>query len=139
VLQASGAFTYTPGADYHGPDAFTYRAGDGVLESNTATVTLTVTHVNRPPVAVNDAATTSRNTAVTVNLVANDYDTDGSVVAGTASIATGPRYGKVANKGDGRVVYTPNRRFRGTDSFTYTVKDDAGAASNLATVSVKVK
>ncbi|MCR4410833.1 MAG: Ig-like domain-containing protein [Thermoguttaceae bacterium] len=42
VLSADGSFTYTPEADYSGTDTFTYRASDGVAESNVATVTITV-------------------------------------------------------------------------------------------------
>ena len=44
-----GTFTYTPAQDYFGPDAFTYRASDGQLESAVATVALTVTPVNDAP------------------------------------------------------------------------------------------
>jgi VCBS repeat-containing protein len=46
TLNANGSFSYAPDADYNGPDSFTYKANDGRLESNTATVTLTVTAFN---------------------------------------------------------------------------------------------
>jgi len=36
------------------------------------------------------------------------------------------------------VTYRPKKNFRGTDTFTYTVKDQAGATSNVATVRVNV-
>jgi hypothetical protein len=49
VLNANGSFTYTPVADYFGPDAFTYQASDGTLASATATVAITVNPVNDPP------------------------------------------------------------------------------------------
>lgn len=44
--------TYTPGADWNGSDTFTFRVDDGLLFSDTATVTVTVSPVNdapRPP------------------------------------------------------------------------------------------
>jgi hypothetical protein len=41
TLDADGSFNYTPAAGYSGPDSFTYRAGDGQLESGVATVRLT--------------------------------------------------------------------------------------------------
>ncbi len=49
VLNANGSLSYTPAANYHGSDSFTYKANDGTADSNVATVSLTVT-------AVNDAA-----------------------------------------------------------------------------------
>jgi len=36
------SFTYTPVGDYNGPDSFTYKANDGSLDSNLATVFVTV-------------------------------------------------------------------------------------------------
>src|SRR5439155_22087090 len=43
TLSADGSFTYTPAANYNGSDSFTYKANDGSLDGNTATVSLTVT------------------------------------------------------------------------------------------------
>lgn len=45
---------YTPDANFFGTDTFVYRAVDGLGNSDTATVTVTVSSVNDPPVAVND-------------------------------------------------------------------------------------
>ena len=39
TLNANGSFTYTPAANYNGPDSFTYKANDGTADSNVATVT----------------------------------------------------------------------------------------------------
>ena len=49
VLESDGTFTYTPGTNYSGSDNFTYRAKDGNLKSETATVTISVRAVNDPP------------------------------------------------------------------------------------------
>ena len=54
VLNSDGSFTYTPDADFFGADSFTYKANDGALESDVATVTLQVAAVNDAPVAVDD-------------------------------------------------------------------------------------
>jgi VCBS repeat-containing protein len=48
ALNADGSFTYTPVADYNGPDSFTYRAVDGSATGNVATVTINVTPVSDP-------------------------------------------------------------------------------------------
>jgi VCBS repeat-containing protein len=48
-LNADGSFSYTPDADYNGSDTFTYQARDGIANSNTATVTITVNSVNDAP------------------------------------------------------------------------------------------
>src|SRR5262249_27061497 len=66
TLNAGGSFTYTPNANYYGPDSFTYRANDGSLNSNVATVSITVNAVNDAPVAVNDAYSLSEDQTLTV-------------------------------------------------------------------------
>ncbi|HQF61051.1 MAG TPA: S8 family serine peptidase [Anaerolineaceae bacterium] len=45
ALAADGSFVYTPDADYFGTDTFTYVANDGTVDSNIATVTITIADV----------------------------------------------------------------------------------------------
>jgi VCBS repeat-containing protein len=56
TVNANGAFSYTPEADFNGVDSFTFQASDGLLVSNVATVTVTVIAVNDAPVAADGAA-----------------------------------------------------------------------------------
>ena len=63
TLSANGSFTYTPAANFNGPDSFTYKAKDAALESNVATVTITVSPVNDAPVATDQAVVTEEDTA----------------------------------------------------------------------------
>src|SRR5207237_3531024 len=60
--------TYQPNAGYFGADSFQFKANDGQLDSAAATVSITVSHVNHPPVANDDSSTTSANTPVTVSV-----------------------------------------------------------------------
>ena len=129
---------YTPDPDYNGVDHFPYTVQDCSGNQDSATVTVTIVSVNDPPVAVDDSATTPEDTPVTIGVVANDYDIDGTVVPSTVTIASGPSHGTVVNNGDGTVTYTPTPGFHGTDSFTYTVEDNEGAVSNVATVTITV-
>jgi uncharacterized protein len=48
TINASGNYIYTPNANFNGADSFTYRANDGVTNSTTATISLTVNAVNDP-------------------------------------------------------------------------------------------
>ncbi|MEO6652387.1 MAG: Ig-like domain-containing protein, partial [Ilumatobacteraceae bacterium] len=131
---ATGGVQYIPSSGFVGTDTFTYRASDGALGSNTATVTVTVTAPNQAPVAQNDTATIQRDTSVTVNVLANDSDTNGDILSVTA--LTQPANG-VVSVATGGVQYIPNAGFVGTDTFTYRASDGA-LESNTATVTVTV-
>ncbi len=132
--------TYTPGSGFEGTDTFTYTVEDDLGEvSNVATVTIEVNNNNRPPVAVNDAAATAILSPVQIAILANDTDSDGSLVPASVTITTLPTNGSaVTNTQSGAVTYTPNGGFVGIDAFTYTVEDNQGAVSNEATVTITV-
>jgi uncharacterized delta-60 repeat protein len=68
TLNSDGSFTYTPTANFHGTDSFTYRDTEGTFSSNWATVTITVNFVDQPPVAANDAYTVSEDSTLNVTL-----------------------------------------------------------------------
>src|SRR5207247_511682 len=102
TLSANGSFTYTPAANYNGPDSFTYKANDGSLDSNLATVAITVTAVNDPPVAANDSVTTNEDTALTIaapGVLGNDSDSDSATI--TAILVAGPAHGTLTLNANG--------------------------------------
>ena len=77
TLNANGTFTYTPQANYHGPDSFTYVAGDGALTSELATVFLTVNSVEDSPTIADQTFAIDENTVPMVSIgmvVASDGD-----------------------------------------------------------------
>src|SRR5205085_909908 len=117
---------------------FTYRASDGQANSNTATVSLTVTPVNDPPVAANDSYSTAEDTPLAVSapgVLGNDTDVDGDRLS--AALVSGPAHGTVTLSSDGSFTYTPAPTYSATDPFTYRASDGA-LNTNAATVSLTV-
>ena len=142
VTLVGNVATYTPNQDYNGTDSFTYKVNDGDLDSNIATVTITVTPVNDAPVAVDDEYTVAEDTVLTVaapGVLENDYDVDGDVL--NVALRTNVSHGVLVLLSDGSFTYTPDQDFFGTDSFTYTLlshpQPDSGW-TDWATVTITV-
>jgi len=142
-LNADGSFAYTPAANYNGSDSFTYKAratygaGDPTVDSNVATVTITVTPVNDAPVATSDAYATAEDTTLTIvapGVLANDADVDGSP---RAVLVAGPSRGTLSLNLDGSFTYTPALNYNGPDAFTYRA-DDETLSSGPVTVALSV-
>lgn len=129
--------TFTPSKDWFGTTSLKYRAKDpaGAI-SNTATVTISVKPVNDPPVVQNQSMTMQEDTSATITLPVSDVDpgdthtfhivTNSNSSHGTASIS--------GNK----VTFVPKPDWNGSTNFTYRARDNAGAYSNTATVTVTV-
>ncbi len=93
----------------------------------------------RLPKATTDIATTAQTQSVTVNVIANDKAFNGKTIdPASVMIIAEPANGTVAVNADGSVTYTPSSGYGGKDTFTYSVKDSAGAVSNDARVVVTV-
>jgi large repetitive protein len=131
---AAGVCTYTPAANYFGPDSFTYGISDGHGGTDTATVTVTVTPVNDPPEANADVIDTTEGSPGSANVLANDFDADGDTL--TIQSFTQGLHGTVTCAGTD-CTYTPNAGYSGPDSFTYTASDGHGG-TDVATVAVTV-
>ncbi|HEY7165683.1 MAG TPA: tandem-95 repeat protein [Candidatus Binatia bacterium] len=133
--------TYTPAADYNGPDNFTYNANDGSLNSNTASVSITVQSVNDAPAASDDFYTIDEDTPLSLaspGVLGNDNDVDTAAANLTALLVRGPQHAaSFMLNADGSFAYTPDVNFNGTDTFIYKVNDGA-VDSNEATVTIAV-
>ena len=95
---------------------------------------------NKPPVALDDVAETRNDMTVEVDILANDQDPDGGIDSTTVVIRTEVAWGTAAiDTVTGCLTYIPDGNFVGIDSLTYTVDDDEGATSNVATVAIHVE
>jgi len=138
VTFANGKFSYTPNAGFFGNDSFKYRLSDATgLTSNEATVSI---RVNRAPVAVNDAAASTPNGSVLINVLSNDSDPDGNATIDTSSITivTPSANGTATKQSNGAISFTPTPGFIGTTTFSYTIADSSLAVSNVAQVTINV-
>ena len=113
---------YTPASNFDGTEIVTYIVSDGLLIDQ-GTLTLTITPLNDPPVAVSDTATILEDSALTrINVILNDMDVEGDTLMLVAATTDGS--GTVAVNTDGvSVDYTPAPNFNGTETITYTVSD----------------
>ncbi len=130
--------TYTPNADYNGPDSFDYTVCDTSGACSAATVTVDVLPIVD---TFDDSVSTTTDTPVDIDILINDNDlpTIGTLTTtnpfnGTVTIDDN---GTPNNPSDDFVVYTPDAGFEGTDSFNYTVCDNLGNC-DTATVTVIV-
>jgi len=138
VVNADGSLTYTSDPDYNGNVSFKYRASDGSLLSNEATVDVTIFPRNDAPVADNDQVSLGEDTSLqitTESLTANDSDVDGDPLS--VVITQQPTHGTLTANADGSFSYTPDENYHGTDSFSYRASDGE-LESNEATVAITV-
>ncbi len=146
VLGANGSYTYTPNANYNGPDSFTFKANDGVTDSGVATVSLTVSAVNDAVVLANDLGLVdaTEDTAFSLNIAGNFTDVDNATLTYTTSMlpawlsfdaATGQFSGTPANGDVGSYVVTVTASDGSTsvsDSFAINVGNTNDAPTDLA-------
>jgi len=138
LLQTDGSFTYIPVNGYAGTDTFSYKAFDGLLDSNVTTVTITINAVNHAPNAVDDNYTVNQDSTLNITapgVMSNDNDADGDQL--TSFLVTAPSHGSLIFGTNGSLTYIPIAGYSGTDTFTYRVWDGK-AFSNNATVTITV-
>ncbi|WP_354529251.1 Ig-like domain-containing protein [Nakamurella sp. UYEF19] len=142
VDPVTGRVTYTPAANYSGPDAFTYRVCDTstptpVCSTATVSVTIPANTVTVTP----DTANALPAHSVTTNVLANDTVTTGGAPLNPASVtvAVAPAHGTTTvNPTTGAVTYTPATGFSGTDTYTYRVCDRSTPTPVCGTATVTV-
>lgn len=130
VRSSSARFTYTPAANYNGPDSFTYNANDGYLESGPSTATITVTPVNQLPTAVAQSKTavagqqlTFPATDLLVGASSGPANEASQTLTVTAVAGSATTHGPITLVA-GQVTYTSDPTFTGTAAATYIVCDN---------------
>jgi len=131
-LTRKGPLIYIPAHNYNGPDSFTFRVNDGMLDSTPATVSISVLPVNDPPVAQSQSLAVNEDTTLPITLTA--FDVDGDPL--TYSIVTQPLHGTLTGTPP-NVTYLGAPNSNGPDSFTFKV-NDGDIDSELATVAITV-
>jgi Ca2+-binding RTX toxin-like protein len=133
---ATGAFSYTPDANFNGSASFTFQANDGALDSNISTVTITVNAVNDAPIASDGSVTVAENGSTTGTLSATDVD-NASLTYRLLSTANAHGAISITNAATGAFSYTPDKNFSGSASFTF-VASDGSLDSNVGTVTINI-
>jgi hypothetical protein len=127
---ATGSLSLLPVAGASGTAEIRVSVNDGVNATVTRRFAVAVT---APPVAMPQSVTAVEDVSKEIILAGNDPD--GRVIA--YQVTTAPEHGTVSGTWPA-VTYTPAQDFNGTDSFAFTVTDDAGAVSAPAIVGVTV-
>ncbi|MBN2182774.1 MAG: tandem-95 repeat protein [Sedimentisphaerales bacterium] len=124
--------TYTPNANFNGPDSFTFKADDDATDSFEATVSIAVTSVNDAPTAKDNKVTAQEDTPTPVSLIGSDPDGDSI----TYNVLKNPSHGSLSGTG-ADLIYTPETNYNGPDSFIFKANDGINDSS-AATFSIEV-
>jgi len=118
--------TYIPEADYSGTDSFSFKVNDGTVDSDPATVSITINDIAEPNHAPTPTFTTftmDEDTSYSGTLTATDPESD----ALTFAKVSDPAHGSVTVDANGNFTYVPDANYNGSDSFTYSVSDGTNA------------
>ena len=126
---------YTPAADFNGTEEVSYTVSDGLLTS-AGMLTITVTPVNDPPIAIEDIASVLENAFMTsIDVISNDIDVDGDILSLTAVSYSGLGT-VVVNVDEFSVDYTPAPNFIGTEVINYSVTDGILSSEGVLKINV---
>jgi VCBS repeat-containing protein len=134
TVSPAGAVTYTPAANYNGPDAFTATVSDNRGGSASAMFNVTVTAVNDAP-AITGSTTLNFSEDQTATLELAIADPEGDTVG--LELLANAAHGVVTIVGTG-IQLQPDANFNGQDSVSVRAVDNHGAASAATTITLNV-
>ncbi len=131
----------TPAANQSGATTITITVTDANGGTTTETFVVTVNSVNDAPTAVNDTYTTTEETVLVIDnvaqgVLANDTDPENQTL--TTVLVLAPSSGQLVLNTNGTFTYTPATNFSGQVTFQYRARDASGAESGIATVTINV-
>jgi len=137
TLNADGSFTYTPALNFNGTDSFIYYANDGSLDSNFATVTITVNTVNDAPsftkgsdVVVNEDSGPYTESNWATNISAGPANESSQTVGFNVSNDNNSLFSvQPAISNDGTLTFTPAPDSFSSATVTVIAQDDGGTAN----------
>ena len=141
ILNTDGSFTYSHNGSETTTDSFTYKANDGTLDSNIATVTITITPINDAPIANDDEVVVEEGGTISMlsnnqtSVLNNDTDAENDILS--AVLVSPPTNGTLILNTDGTFTYSHNGSETITDSFTYKANDGL-LDSNITTVNITI-
>jgi len=128
--------TYTPAPDYNGPDQITFKVNDGSLDSNIATILISVTPVNdRPTLSGLPDLYTVEDSTLQVCLNAVDVDGDPITFDPPVNSSGGGKMIRDNAPYDFCFIFTPPANYNGQSLWTMSVNDAPGL---LASIPVKI-
>lgn len=155
IDSSTGAYTYTPEANYNGSDSFVFSVFDGDILTQLyayGTVSLTISAVNDAPVvAVNTGLSVNEGSETTISssqLAATDPDNTASEI--TYTISTGPAHGTLMKGGfsvttftqadidSNALTYLHDGSETTSDGFTFSLSDGVGGSVSGTTFGVTI-
>lgn len=139
VSLSDNKVVYQSKAGFTGTDKIWYTFQDSQGRQNFGVITIIVTGNNTGdffPIATPDNFTTSRNTSITLDILANDSTASGGIAIDTL-YAYSAKGGKTSKTADDKVLYQPKADFSGEDNFWYVMVDAQGR-KNSAQVKINV-
>jgi VCBS repeat-containing protein len=146
TLNANGSFTYTSDAGNAAADSFTYQASDGTLQSNAATVTITIDSAIHANADTFGAAQNTPRAVDAPGVLSNDVLNGSKIVSfgsqtGSEQTQLGASTpttagGSVALNADGSLRFSPAPNFAGADTFKYTLANAASRQTGIVLMMV---
>ncbi|WP_368423341.1 Ig-like domain-containing protein, partial [Nitrosopumilus sp.] len=121
---------YTPELNHYGSDSFLFKVNDGLVDSITSTISITINPVNDPPIAYDVNATLNEDTSIYTSSIPyqqSDVENDSLSLIIVSSLSHGTLSGDLTD-----LIYTPDPNYYGMDCLTFKF-NDGEFDSNVAT------